>query len=53
MLLNKSVYRRLSNAFDYSGLSKIVQCFGIKLFIEDYSIALNKAVYRRLFNSFE
>ena len=43
MLLIKAVYRRLSNAFEYS----------IKLFIEDCPMLLNKAIYRRLSNAFE
>ena len=41
MLLNKSVYRRLFNAFE------------IKLFIGDCQLFLNKIVFRRLSNVFE
>ena len=40
MLLNKAIYRRLSNVFL------------IKLFIRDCPMALNKAVYRRMSNGF-
>ena len=41
MLLNKVVYRRLSNAFD------------LKRFIGDCLMLLNKAIYQRLSNSFK
>ena len=34
-------------------LSKTLQCFSIKLFIEDCLMLLNKAIYRRLSNGFE
>ena len=41
MLLNKMVYRRLSNAFD------------LKRFIGDCLMLLNEVVYQRLSNVFE
>ena len=41
MLLNKTVYRRLSNAFD------------LKRFIGDCLMLLNEVVYQRLSNVFE
>ena len=34
MFLNKAVYRRLSNAFEYSCLSEIIQCFCFKAVLE-------------------
>ena len=40
MLLNKAVYRRLSNTFE------------IKQFIRDCPMDLNKVVYRRMSNEF-
>ena len=40
MLLNKAVYRRLSNAFN-------------KVVYKNYPMLLNKVVYRRLSNDFE
>ena len=44
MLLNKSIYRRLSNAFEQSCLSEIVG---------DCPMLLIKAVYQKLFNACE
>ena len=41
LFLNKTVYRRLSNAFE------------IKRLIEDCPLFFNKTIYRRLFNAFE